>query len=125
MLYAIAARLASRASVYVIAALVIVSLALYVSGLRSRLAHATETAERVSAELATQKANGALALRLSMRSADLARARATRIGSLEREVRDAKQPVSVECVRALEPVQRALDGLRSFERDRSAAIVVP
>lgn len=115
----------SKASWYAIAALLLAVLALYVSGLRTRLAHATETATRLEAEASRQKANSALALRLSLRNAELAAERATRVASLEREVRDARKPVSAECVRAMEPVQRALDGLREFERDRSAALVVP
>lgn len=97
--------------------------ALWISNLQDKASRG----EQAVAALALERANAGLALRLSVRNAEKARERGEKVTALQGEVRNAKRPVPQNCRAVLDPIVRAMDGLRDIERGGPArpAAVLP
>ena len=119
---------ALRAGGSILAIILVLGAIGYVSTLQDSLAYAKAAETRLKGQLETQQKNGKMALALAGRNADRERERVARVQQLEEEVRRARKPVPVACRGVLDPVVRALDGVRQLRGDGrppAAGSVVP
>jgi hypothetical protein len=117
--------LAAKVGACLLAVLLLVGMGQYLSLLRRSAASAQETAARLQRELEIQKANGAFTLKLAARNADRERKAQQQTDLLRQEVRNARKPLPANCVSALAPVQRSLDGLRRIQGNGGARTARP
>lgn len=115
--YSLAAKVSLKMVLWVTLALVLVLGWAEIRHLHSRAVAAETKAAELGATLAVQEANGRLALGIMARHAESERARGVQIDKLKEEVRHAKKPIPVQCRGVLDPVRRALDGLRAMQSD--------
>ena len=114
-----------RVAVVVVMALGLVAALLWARSLRDDLTHVRAEKAALERSLALYRANSALAMRLAARNAERERERGAKVAKLEEEVRRARKPVPAECRPVLDPIRRALAGVRDLQRGGGGAAPGP
>lgn len=94
----------------------------YVEG---ELADARGEVARLEEDAQARAKNAELAAALTAKWRERDAKRAVSVSAARKEVYDAKKPVPEVCRDALQPLDRALDGLRSLRAERGAAPARP
>lgn len=71
-------------------------------------------------QIAIRARNAELASVIAKKWTDAAQKRSVSVQGASRRVYDAKKPIPPECRPVLDPLQRALDGLRDLRRERDS-----